>query len=139
MANFNIEDISELNTVTGAVGGDTVWVFNQLMLLVLSETSGDWITVGQGGREKVGTVSTGAGLANGAHRVITVNFPSGLFTQPPVVTATPGSARYTVSVQEVTKDKVVFVVANFSGAAESSAATAALPLHWHAIQQYDWA
>lgn len=133
MADYVVDDLADIDSITGATGGQTAWVKNALTLFVLSESQGDWVSVGQGGRQAVGTVSSGAGLAHQAHRVLDITFPADAFTQPPVLVASAGSARYTLSIHSVTKTGAKIIVANWSGAAEQTPNSL---VHWNATQIY---
>jgi len=90
------------------------------------------LTVGKAHRAAAGTVTTAATLALNASADVSVTFPAGRFTAPPVVTGISSSVRVTVGVQVApTTTGVTFRQANFSNAAET---TGVSPLRWIALQ-----
>lgn len=76
-------------------------------------------------------VIAAASVGSGATRNVTVTFPVGRFTQPPVVTpgpTAPGAIDRWTSLLEVTKDSCAIAIGNSWSAAIDIGA------HWHAVQ-----
>lgn len=71
-------------------------------------------------------------LAANASQTLSVTFPAGRFSQPPIVSLQSYSTRYTLQVTDgsVTTSGFTMIASNFSGAGASSASA----FTWHAVQ-----
>lgn len=112
------------------------------MTSAATNTSGDGNTIAQTApvaelvsssqkREAAGGQSTGGTIVSNGVRDVNITFPSGRFTQPPIVMATPlgDEGRLTVSVLSRTTSGASLRVANRSS---NTAPVAAV--HWYAVQ-----
>lgn len=111
-----VANYSDLQSGHNIADGALAWCTNDQILAVQNGLGGDWVAVGQGGRTWVGTPSYNGTLTVNTSVDVSVPFPAGLFTQPPVVAPSVFSSRLNASVVSVTKDGCVIRLSNFSNA-----------------------
>lgn len=80
--------------------------------------------------EAAGVWATAPSVPAAGNVNTSITFPTGRFTQPPIVVVTAGNARLTCSAENVTATSFTLSASNWSPAA----AAANIPIRWHAVQ-----
>lgn len=92
-------------------------------------TTAGWVTSSEPFAMAAGRATQGATVNAATGVSVNVTFPTGRFTQPPLVTVNADSSRITTSVNSITKDNCVIRCDNWSNGAAT-----AFTIAWQAMQ-----